>query len=81
LFASAIIIMAKTTDLARFLTAHQLRLFLSKPNGLINMAVSDSSNISRRLLDAATSFTRKRKRYLQLAGPRCLTILCEFLSI
>jgi hypothetical protein len=70
--------MATTADLARFLTAHKLRVFLSPPNGLINMAVSDSSNISQRLLDAATRTTKKRKRFLQLAGQRFPTILCKF---
>jgi hypothetical protein len=29
-------------------------------------------------LDATPRITEKRKRFLQLAGLRCLTILCEF---
>jgi hypothetical protein len=78
LFASANL--ATLANLARFSTVHQLRR-LSPPNGLIEMADSDSTTISRRLLDAPTSNTRKRKRFLQLAGPRCPTILCEFLTI
>jgi hypothetical protein len=45
------------------------------------MAVSDSSTIGPRLLDAAPGHTRKRKRFLRLAGLRCPTILCEFLNI
>jgi hypothetical protein len=45
------------------------------------MAVSDSSTINRRLLDATTRNTRKRKRFLVLAGLRCPTILCEFLIL
>ena len=45
------------------------------------MAVSDSSRINRRLLDASTRNTRKRKRFLELAGLRCPTFLCEFLII
>jgi hypothetical protein len=45
------------------------------------MAVSDSSRISRRLFDAGTRSTRKRKRFLQLVGPRCPIFLCEFLII
>jgi hypothetical protein len=45
------------------------------------MADSDSSKINRRLLDATTRNTRKRKRFLQLAGLRCPTFLCEFLII
>jgi len=54
---------------------------LSPPNGLMFMAVSDSTIINRRLLDATTRNTRKRKRFLELAGLRCPTILCEFLII
>jgi hypothetical protein len=45
------------------------------------MADSDSSKINRRLLDATTRNTRKRKRFLQLAGLRCPIFLCEFLII
>jgi hypothetical protein len=45
------------------------------------MADSDSTTINRRLLDAAPRNTRKRKRFLQLAGPRCPIFLCEFLTI
>jgi hypothetical protein len=45
------------------------------------MADSDSTTIGRRLLDATTRNTRKRKRFLRQAGPRCPTILCEFLII
>ena len=63
---------------ARSLTAQQLRQ-LSPPTGLMFGADSDSSRISRRLLDATTTHSRKRKRFLELAGPRCPTILCEFL--
>jgi hypothetical protein len=32
-------------------------------------------------LDAGTNNTRKRKRFGELAGLRCPTILCEFLTI
>jgi hypothetical protein len=45
------------------------------------MADSESSTINRRLLDATRRSTRTRKRFLELAGPRCPTILCEFLII
>jgi hypothetical protein len=78
LFASANL--ATLANLARFSTVHQLRR-LSPPNGLIEMADSDSTTISRRLSVASQRNTRKRKRFLQLAGPRCPTILCEFLTI
>ena len=54
---------------------------LSPPNGLIFMAVSDSTKIGRRLFDAWRRSTRKRKRFLRLAGLRCPTILCECLTI
>jgi hypothetical protein len=37
--------------------------------------------INRRLLDAGTRSTRKRKRFLKSAGPRCPIFLCEFLII
>jgi hypothetical protein len=81
LFASATLaILATLSNPARSLTAQQQRR-LSPPNGLIEMADSDSSIINRRQLDANTRLTRKRKRFLQLAGPRCPTILCEFLTI
>ena len=78
MFASAFL--ATFANLARSSTAHQLRR-LSPPNGLIEMADSDSTTINRRLLDAAPRNTRKRKRFLQLAGPRCPIFLCEFLTI
>jgi hypothetical protein len=85
LFASAIL--ATLASLARSLMDHQLRR-LSPPNGLIDMAVSDSSTINRRLSDASTVAehqqtrnTKKRKRFLRLAGPRCPTFLCEFFII
>jgi hypothetical protein len=78
LFASATL--ATLANLARSSMDQQLRRLLP-PNGLIEMADSDSTTISRRVLDAATRSTRKRKRFLQLAGPRCPTILCEFLII
>jgi hypothetical protein len=58
----------------------QLRRLLP-PNGLIFLADSDSTTINRRLLAAPTSNTRKRKRFLQLAGLRCPTFICEFLTI
>jgi hypothetical protein len=48
------------------------------------MAVSDSSRINRRLLEAKLGkkrSTTKWKRFLQLAGLRCPTFLCEFLII
>jgi hypothetical protein len=45
------------------------------------MADSHSLKISQRLLDATTRNTRKRTRFLRLAGLRCPTILCEFLII
>ena len=75
LFASA-----SLGNLARSSTVRQLRR-LSPPNGLILMAVSDSSTINRRLLDATHLNTRKRRCFLRLAGLRCLTIICEFLTI
>ena len=65
---------------ARSSTARQLRR-LSPPNGLIILALSDCSRINRRLLAATTRNTRKRKRFLELAGLRCPTFLCEFLII
>jgi hypothetical protein len=65
---------------ARSLTVRHLRR-LSPPNGLMFMALSDSTNISRRQLDAATRTTKKRKRFYRLAGPRCPTFFCEFLII
>ena len=77
---SASALLATLINPARSSTAHQL-FGLSPPNGLIDMALSDSSTISRRLLDATTRSTRKRKRFLRLAGLRCPTILCEFLII
>ena len=77
LYASALLVLV---DRARYSTAHQLRR-LSPPNGLIHLAVSDSSEVSQRLSDANTRSTTKRKRFLQLAGLRCPTILCEFLII
>ena len=80
MFASGIIFLATLANLARFSTAHQL-FRLSPPNGLMFMALSDSSKISRRLLDATPRTTRKQKRFLRLAGPRCPTFLCEFLTI
>jgi hypothetical protein len=58
----------------------QLRRLLP-PNGLMIMADSDSTTISRRLSVATQRHTRKRKRFLQLAGPRCPIFLCEFLII
>jgi hypothetical protein len=73
-------VLATLANLARSSTAHQLRRLLP-PNGLIEMADSDSTTISRRVLEAATRTARKRKRFLRLAGPRCPTILCEFLTI
>ena len=75
LFASA-----GLANLARFSTARQL-LRLSAPSGFILMADSDSSTISRRLLEAKTRQLEKRKHFLLLAGLRCPTILCEFLII
>jgi hypothetical protein len=45
------------------------------------LAVSDFTNINRRLLVATPRSTKKRKRFLRLAGLRCPTILCEFLII
>jgi hypothetical protein len=78
LFASAIL--ATLANPARSSTAQQLRR-LSPPNGLIDMADWDSTNINRRLLDASTRNTRKRKRFLKLAGLRCPIFLCEFLII
>jgi hypothetical protein len=77
---SASAFMAIFANLARSSTAHQL-FRLSPPNALIIMADSDSSKINRRLLDAPTNNTKKRKRFLRLAGLRCPTILCEFLII
>ena len=74
---SASDLLATFSNPARFSTAHQLfRLF--PLTGLMLMSVSDSTIISRRLLDAWTRHTRKRKRFLRLAGQRCPTILCEF---
>jgi hypothetical protein len=61
-------------------TVHQLRRLLP-PNGLIEMADSDSSRINRRQLDATTRTIRKQKRFPRLAGPRCPIFLCEFLII
>jgi hypothetical protein len=78
LFASAIL--ATLENLARSSTAQQLRR-LFPPNGLIDMADSDSTTIGRRLLDASTRNTKKRKRFHRLAGLRCPTFLCEFLII
>ena len=78
MFASAVL--TTLSNPARSSTAQQLRR-LSPPNGLITVAVSDSSKISRRLLDAGPRITRKRKRFLRLAGLRCPTFLCEFLII
>jgi hypothetical protein len=67
------------SNLARSSTVLQLfRLSNGLPNGLMKMAVSDSTNISRRLLDATPCTTEKRKRFCRLAGLRCPTILCEF---
>ena len=77
---SASAILATVSNPARSSTVHQLRR-LSPPNGLMLLAVSDFTKISRRLLDATTRNTRKRKRFLRLAGLRCPTILCEFLII
>jgi hypothetical protein len=65
---------------ARFSTARQQRR-LSPPNGLMNMAVSDSTTIGQRLSDATAMNIRKLKRFLRLAGLRCPTFLCEFLTI
>jgi hypothetical protein len=45
------------------------------------VAVLDSSKINRRPFDAGTRSTRKRKRFLRLAGLCCPTFLCEFLII
>ena len=78
MFASAIL--ATLANLARSSTAHQLRR-LSPPNGLIDVADSDSTRISRRLSDATTRKMGKQKRFPRLAGPRCPTFLCEFLII
>jgi hypothetical protein len=77
---SASATLATLANPARSSTDQQLRRLLP-PNGLIEMAYSDSTTISRRVLDATTSNTRKRKRFLELAGLRCPTILCEFLII
>ena len=63
---------------AKFTMVHQLHR-LSLPTGLIDMALLDSSKINQRLLDANTRDIKKRKRFLQLAGLRFLTILCKFL--
>jgi hypothetical protein len=52
---------------------------LSPPNLLIDMAVSDSTKVNRRLLEVWN--TKKRKRFRRLAGRHCPTILCEFLII
>jgi hypothetical protein len=68
------------SDLARSSTVHHL-LWLSLPSGLIEVAVLDSSKINRRPFDAGTRSTRKRKRFLRLAGLCCPTFLCEFLII
>jgi hypothetical protein len=78
LFASATV--ATLSNLARSSTVHQLRRLLL-PTGLINLAVSGSSRISQRLLGAPPRSTRKRKRFLEPAGPRWPTILCKFLII
>jgi hypothetical protein len=75
LFASSGL--AKLGNPARSSTAHHL-LRLSPPNGLMVMALSDSTNISRRLLDAIWGNTKKRKRFLRLAGFCCPIILCKF---
>ena len=72
--------MAKLAAPARSSTAQKL-FRLSPPNGLITKAVSDSTTIGRRLLDVGTRNTRKRKRFLRLAGLRCPTTLCKFLII
>jgi hypothetical protein len=68
--------MATLEKLARFSTVHQVCRLLT-PNSLIDLAISDSSKVNRRLLDASPLNTRKRKRFLQPAGLRCPTILCE----
>jgi hypothetical protein len=72
--------LATVANLARFSTVHHLRR-LSPPKGVILLADSDSSKISRRQLAATPRIIKKRKRFLQLAGPRCPTIICEFLTI
>ena len=77
---SASAVLATLKNRARSSMDQQLRR-LFPPNGLIEMADSDSTTIRRRVLDAATRSTRKRKRFLELAGLRCPTILCEFLII
>ena len=76
MFASALL--ETLAKLARSSTAHKVRR-LSPPNRLMLMAISDSSIISWRLLDARTRGTIKRKRFLRLDGLRYLTIFCEFL--
>ena len=78
MFASATLV--TLANPARSSMDHQLRR-LSPPNGLIDVADSDSTTISRQLLDASTKCTRKQKRFPRLAGPRCPTFLCEFLII
>ena len=72
--------MTTFAKLARSSMAHQV-CRLSQPTILIEMADSDCSRISRRLLAAPTRSTRKRKRFLRLAGLRCPTFLCQFLII
>ena len=71
---------ATLANLARSSTAHQV-CRLTPPTILMLMALSDSTIISRRLSDATTRNTRKRKRFLRLAGLRCPTFLCKFLII